>query len=143
MTAVKEKFANVHRRLWWATAPKAVRLEIDDLMQENCNLCAENDRLREKLAKRSDEEWDALHRRVEIERNKNAQLMQEKQELIADYDALDQAYDRLSASYDEQVHGLQNAINQLANGCTALYDLFKKLGGDPHEVQPQETPADC
>ena len=136
MTAIKKKIADVHRRFWWATAPKAVRLEIDDLMQENCNLCAENDRLREKLAKRSDEEWDALHQRVEIERNKNAQLMQDKQDLIADYDALDRAYDQLSAINDEQVRGLQNTINQLANGYTALYNLFKKLGGDPHEVQP-------
>ena len=136
MTAIKEKIANAHRMLWLATAPKAVRLEIDDLMQENCNLCAENDRLREKLAQRSDEEWEALHDLIRSLRNQHAKRLQEKQELIADYDALDRAYDRLSAFNDEQVRGLQNTINQLANGYTALYDLFKKLGGDPHEVQP-------
>ena len=143
MTAVKEKFANVHRRLWWATAPMAVRLEIDDLMQENCNLCAEKDRLHEKLDERSDEEWDALHRRVEIERNKNAQLMQDKQDLIADYDALDRAYDRLSALYDEKVIGLNNTIVSLTKGYNALYDLFKKLGGDPNAVQTETASADC
>ena len=143
MTAVKEKFANVHRRLWWATAPKAVRLEIDDLMQENCNLCAENDRLHEKLDERSDEEWDALHRRIELERDKNTRLMQDKQDVIADYDALDRAYDRLSALYDEKVIGLNNTIVSLTKGYNALYDLFKKLGGDPNAVQTETASADC
>ena len=142
MTAVKEKIANVHRRLWWATAPKEERAAYEKQVLENALLHAKNAQLSMKLDERSDEEWDALHRRIELERDKNTRLMQDKQEVIADYDALDRAYDRLSALYDEKVIGLNNTIVSLTKGYNALYDLFKKLGGDPNAVQTEAASAD-